>query len=349
MPAFSKSELIERLQGDLRGEHAAIIQYLQHAYRIGEGELACDIEEIAREEMRHYKWGSELVVYLGGDPTIERGLIAVDGSAAADLLYLDVHAERAAIARYEYEIQQIDDPRVRRVLERIVSDEKAHLQFFEENVKLLGGPSPKAEAFAAAKPYAEGSFAAETNMQVERMEPYPKSPGTPEAKVAVDLLNEDSRQQYSAILRYLHLAFVTGLCDVHKEMLENSAIDEMKHLGWLAEVVAELSGEPTTEHAGVNLSNDAATVLRSSIEDEREAIARYGRHLEAVALPEVKDLLARVRFQESYHEGSFTLLLEQLAAESSRAGTEGRLGRPRPGQLTVGSLRELKGTETESE
>src|SRR2546421_371483 len=45
------------------------MQYLQHAYRIGEGDLPAEIEEIAREEMRHFRWLCETVVAWGGSPT----------------------------------------------------------------------------------------------------------------------------------------------------------------------------------------------------------------------------------------------------------------------------------------
>jgi len=42
-------EIIGLLDKDIEGEHAAIIQYLTHAYSMGEGEMTCEIEAIARE------------------------------------------------------------------------------------------------------------------------------------------------------------------------------------------------------------------------------------------------------------------------------------------------------------
>ena len=53
MSGQKAEEIIAMLNEDLRGEHAAIVQYLRHAYSMGEGEMACEIEAIAREEMRH--------------------------------------------------------------------------------------------------------------------------------------------------------------------------------------------------------------------------------------------------------------------------------------------------------
>ncbi len=68
-----KERVIELLNTDLQDEHGAIIQYLCHAYGIGEGELACEIEAISREEMRHLDWLAEMIVELGGQPSLTRG------------------------------------------------------------------------------------------------------------------------------------------------------------------------------------------------------------------------------------------------------------------------------------
>jgi bacterioferritin len=38
---MDKDKIIALLNLDLEGEHAAIIQYLSHAYAMGEGEMAC--------------------------------------------------------------------------------------------------------------------------------------------------------------------------------------------------------------------------------------------------------------------------------------------------------------------
>jgi len=66
---MDKDKIIVLLNHDLAGEHAAIIQYLIHAYAMGEGEMACEIEALAREEMRHLDWLAETIVELGGAPT----------------------------------------------------------------------------------------------------------------------------------------------------------------------------------------------------------------------------------------------------------------------------------------
>ena len=80
---MDKDKIIAFLNEDLEGEHGAIIQYLTHAYAMGEGEMACEIEAIAREEMRHLDWLAETIVGLGGVPSLKRGKTRMDGKLVA--------------------------------------------------------------------------------------------------------------------------------------------------------------------------------------------------------------------------------------------------------------------------
>ena len=77
---MGRDKFIELLNHDLEGEHGAIIQYLTHVYAMGEGEMACEIEALAREEMRHLDWLAETIVELGGVPTLERGEMRMERS-----------------------------------------------------------------------------------------------------------------------------------------------------------------------------------------------------------------------------------------------------------------------------
>jgi bacterioferritin len=81
---MEKKKIIELLNLDLQDEHGAIIQYLSHAYAIGEGETACEIEAIARDEMRHLDWLAETIVALGGQPSLKRGTQNMTGKTVPD-------------------------------------------------------------------------------------------------------------------------------------------------------------------------------------------------------------------------------------------------------------------------
>ena len=87
---MKKEDIIALLNQNLEGEHGAIIQYLTHAYAMGEGETACEIEAIAREEMRHLDWLAEAIVELGGIPSLKRGEMRMSGESVVDWMKNDV-------------------------------------------------------------------------------------------------------------------------------------------------------------------------------------------------------------------------------------------------------------------
>jgi bacterioferritin len=94
---MDKKKIINLLNHDLEGEHGAIIQYLIHAYAMGEGEMSCEIEALAREEMRHLDFLAETIVGLGGVPSLKRGKMRMGGKAVAEWMGNDVLLEGDAI------------------------------------------------------------------------------------------------------------------------------------------------------------------------------------------------------------------------------------------------------------
>ncbi|MCJ7738495.1 MAG: ferritin-like domain-containing protein, partial [Anaerolineae bacterium] len=122
--------IIELLRADMRDEHAAIVQYLQHAYALGESGEACEIEGISRDEMRHFDWLSEAIVELGGKPDLERGVVDLSGTLPVEWMKRNINAEERAISQYRDHISRISDPEIKRLLERILSDEESHRDNF---------------------------------------------------------------------------------------------------------------------------------------------------------------------------------------------------------------------------
>ena len=104
---MDKKKIVELLNQDLEGEHAAIIQYLAHAYAMGEGEMACEIEAIAREEMRHLDFLAETIVELGGVPSLKRGKMRTGGKSVAEWMGNDVLQEEDGINQYKEHIKAI--------------------------------------------------------------------------------------------------------------------------------------------------------------------------------------------------------------------------------------------------
>ena len=132
---MNNEKIVELLNRDLQNEHGAIIQYLEHAYAMGEGEITCEIEAVAREEMRHLDWLAETITKLGGTPSFARGDMRRGGKSVSDWMQNNVLLEEDAAALYREHIKAIDNPEIKRLLQRILSDELAHHGQFEHFVE----------------------------------------------------------------------------------------------------------------------------------------------------------------------------------------------------------------------
>ena len=99
---MDSEKVIELLNKDVEDEHGAIIQYLSHAYAMGEGEMTCEIEALAREEMRHLDWLAETIVELGGIPSIKRGTMNMAGTTVSEWMAANVGLDILLIPRWSY-------------------------------------------------------------------------------------------------------------------------------------------------------------------------------------------------------------------------------------------------------
>ena len=275
---MEKERIIELLNQDLEGEHGAIVQYLTHAYGMGEGEMACEIEALAREEMRHLDWLAEAIVELGGVPSLERGQMRMEGKSVADWMANNVLLEEDAIRMYQEHIGLVDDPKTKRLLVRILSDEEAHRGKFKHFVE-------KARR--------------EANEDVR---------GSRKDKVT-DMLNWGIEHEYTVILQYLFHSYMSANVEVKRQM-EDQAINEMQHLGWLAEEVVDGGGNPRIEHIKVDKSTNTGDMLRADIKIEKEVAAAYDRAAKEVEDADLKVLLERIRDHEIYHADLFSDLLK---------------------------------------
>lgn len=276
---MDKRRTIALLNQDLEGEQAAIIQYLVHGYAMGEGEMACEIEAIAREEMRHFDWLAETVAGLGGTPSIKRGDMRTGGKSVSAWMQNDVLQEKDAIVMYEEHIKAIANPNIKRLLKRILSDEKSHQGDFEHFVTKA------------------------------RRESLRDLRGSHQDKV-VQTLNWGIEHEYTVILQYLIHSYMTPNADVKKEM-EDQAINEMQHLGWLAEELVGKEGTPRIEHKKVDTSTKTADMLRADIAIEKQVAAEYDRAAKQIKEPDLKELLTRIRDHELYHADIFNDLLKR--------------------------------------
>ena len=293
-------EIIAMLKLDMMGEHQAIIQYLAHAYAMGEVPLAFEVEAISRDEMRHLDWLADVVVGLGGEPAMERAQVDSSPGTVSEQMLKDVEAERVAIGQYRQHLESIDDPHVRLVLTRILHDELVHRGQFAK-------------------------FSAEA--QSEGLQNVPAvEPATETGRRVGDILNQGIRHEYTVTLQYLYHGFLAKDKDLAEEM-QNVAINEMQHIGWLAEALVGEGGEPDLSHTDLALTADPEKMLKADIAAEREVTHDYTGQLTELTDPKLQELVGRIRDHEIYHDAVFGELLAEVEGEeeAQREGEGGAL------------------------
>lgn len=276
---MDRSKIIELLNKDLQDEHGAIIQYLNHAYGIGEGEMACEIEAISRDEMRHLDWLAEVIVELGGVPSLERGTMRMGGAQVSEWMQNDVALEEGAIKQYQEHISLIDEPKINRLLQRILADEEAHHGQFSHFID---------------KSKREGA----KDIRGDRQDKTART------------LNWGIEHEYTVTLQYLLHSYMSQ-SEEAQEQLEDQAINEMQHLGWLAEELASSGGNPVIEHTEVDQSTRPADMLEADIKIEKEVAETYDKAGKETGDADLKKLFYRIRDNELYHIEVFNDLLEE--------------------------------------
>ncbi|MGI6485048.1 MAG: ferritin-like domain-containing protein [Tepidanaerobacteraceae bacterium] len=131
--------LLEDYSGEV-SEFTAIAQYVHHYFVLQSinREIAELLECISFVEMRHLEILGKIISMLGVEPryvTIGQNNMekywdssyVFYGVSLCDRITSDIAGEWAQIANYRKHIKMIDDPYIRRILERIIMDELHHI------------------------------------------------------------------------------------------------------------------------------------------------------------------------------------------------------------------------------
>jgi bacterioferritin len=298
---MEKHEIVALLRQDMAGEQQAIIQYLFHAYALGEGEVAAEIEAIAREEMYHLDWLADAIVELGGEPNMQRDPVDFAKVAPSQQLLKNVGLENVAIDQYRVHIQMIEDSALQRLLSRILHDELDHKGQFQHLAEKLAALVAPEEAPEGDAPAPSGRLAA--------------------------ILNQGIRHEYSVVLQYLYHSFVAQDCEV-AEQLQNTAINEMQHMGWLSEKLAGSGGTPDMQRGSLFLTRDTEANLEADIAVEQEVTRDYTSQLSEIEDPGLQHLVKRIRDHEIFHDAQFKDLLAEVKEEQSAAESEAEPAEP---------------------
>lgn len=274
MKDIEREKIIQYFNYNITLEHSAIIQYLFHAYTIKDAETENELEEIAREEMKHLRMFAHKVVELGGKPAIfDRAAVFLSAPTLEELMQLNIDAELMAIDEYKRQRDEIKDESAKRILTRAIEDETAHSIIFKkmkENIKELSQ---------------NGSSQVDENM----------------AKV-VELLNSVIQKQYKKILEHLFQSFITR----HKnpllsDELEQKAIDHMKHFGWIAEEISEKGFKVDVTLPQAKPVEDVKQIVKDNIDEENNSKQEFLNIAKNIDQPDLKWILERIANREIHY------------------------------------------------
>ncbi|GAB6072149.1 ferritin-like domain-containing protein [Venenivibrio stagnispumantis] len=275
MKDIEREKIIQLFNYNIALEHSAIIQYLFHAYTIKEAETENQLEEIAREEMRHLRMFAHKVVEYGGEPAItDRAAVFLRAPTIEELIQFDIDAELMAIKEYSLQLKDISDESAKRILQRVIDDETAHSEIFKkmkENAKLLQK---------------------ESSSQIDENR----------AKI-VEILNNLLQKQYQKILEELFQSFILRHKNPYlSDEIEQKAIDKMKHFGWIAEEISESGFEPDVSlPTSINKYQNEKDIVISNKEADEKSSKEFYEVANNINEPDLKWILERISKREIHY------------------------------------------------
>jgi bacterioferritin len=242
------NKLIELLNKDLADEHAAVIRYLVHGWMEGEDTpLGSSLISISREEMWHMHWLGMIIGQLGGEPNLVPAPYPHDPTNRETLLKSYIAYEKNLIPHYNQEAEQVDDPHMKRVLQREAWESAIHARKFQRKLDKL---TPEE---AAGLPEEEREL--------------------PEA--LLDRLQAEVTAKYTEMLQHIRTSWLFQKEDTIGWRLMDQAMEKMKQLAHFAEDIAEDGVPPKFEPGQIDKNATIGAALKKGLEDVSAARKRH--------------------------------------------------------------------------
>jgi bacterioferritin len=133
-----------------------------------------------------------------------------------------------------------------------------------------------------------------------------------DVKEIIRLLNEDFVSEIEATMIYVRNSFIIDQCDPSR-VTEDIAVDEMRHMYWLADLIVKRGGKPSMEHKELDFGGDELkSQLKKQIALETEGIEKYKQQIDAINDAEVVGVLKHILDEEKRHRKEFRMRLEQI-------------------------------------
>ena len=246
---MEKQALVDMLNRDIADEHAAIIRYLVHGYMEGEDTpLGSSLISICREEMWHMNWLGMIIGELEGEPNFTPAPYPYDPTSRGTMLKSYVEYEEKLIPHYNREMDKINNPHIKRVLQRESWESAIHARKFQRKLDKLS-PEESAEL-----PGEESEL----------------------PKEFLDILQSEVTSKYTEILQQLRSSW---LFQKDKNMgwkIMDQAMEKMKQLAHFAEPIAENGVSPKFKPGQIEKNQAIGIALKKALEDVQ---ADWNRHI----------------------------------------------------------------------
>lgn len=121
----------------------------------------------------------------------------------------------------------------------------------------------------------------------------------------IRLLNEAFIHEIENSMVYVRNSFLMKECDPSR-VTEGIAVDEMRHMWWLAELITKRGGKPSMDHRVLDFGgDDLKGQLERQIMLETEAIDMYKHIIDVVDDPEVVGVAKHILDEERRHRREF--------------------------------------------
>jgi len=128
----------------------------------------------------------------------------------------------------------------------------------------------------------------------------------------IRILNEDFMRELEATLIYARNSFIMTDC-ASSRVTEAIAVDEMRHMWWLADLITKRGGKPAMEHKELDFGgDDLKRMLGKQISLETDGIEKYKKQIETIKDLEVVGVLKHILDEEKRHRKEFRIRLEEI-------------------------------------
>ena len=128
----------------------------------------------------------------------------------------------------------------------------------------------------------------------------------------IRLLNLDFVRELEASMIYVQNSFLMDECDPSR-VTEAIAVDEMRHMWWLADLITARGGKPSMEHKELDFGDEKTPhelLHRPSFQSE--GIEIYTQQIETTDDEEVRGVLEHILAEEKRHRKEFKTRLDTL-------------------------------------